>query len=90
MDGLTQEEREIQGKMNSELDMSDFQNLHVRVSPTCCRNLVLNVLTVPIYDLRYYEPSVSLSIYPTFSESSFPLAVISFHLCTTTGPIYIM
>ncbi|PBK61770.1 MFS general substrate transporter [Armillaria solidipes] len=29
-DGLTQEEREMQGKINGELDMTDFQNPHFR------------------------------------------------------------
>ncbi len=28
-DGLTQEEREMQGKINGEADMTNFENLHV-------------------------------------------------------------
>ncbi len=33
MQGFTQEERETQGKINGESDMTDFENQHVSPSP---------------------------------------------------------
>lgn len=51
MDGLTQEEREMQGRINGESDMTDFENPHV------------SILASP----RPYTPSLSCGIVPLYS-----------------------
>ncbi|KAK0484185.1 major facilitator superfamily domain-containing protein [Armillaria luteobubalina] len=51
-DGLTQEEREMQGKINGESDMTDFENPHV--SPQLSPRLYVQPslrLIVPVYSL---------------------------------------
>ncbi|KAK0471104.1 major facilitator superfamily domain-containing protein, partial [Armillaria novae-zelandiae] len=51
-DGLTEEEREIQGKINGESDMTDFENPHVCPSSSPRRYVQLSLhLIVPVYSL---------------------------------------
>ncbi len=53
----------MQGKINGELDMTDFENPHVRLFPGLFPGFQLSIpLIVSVYTLGYCEADVALVI----------------------------
>ena len=58
--GITEEERIAQGKLNGELDKTDFENQHVSSTSLKAEPYKLTIATVPLHPIdsvHYYVPA---------------------------------